>query len=99
MNRIPEIPLVPRLCCPLKSSPVRTVSSCLVMLVLGAGQAMPEEAPPGGGSPILPEPLTEADFAALKGSSPFGRSIGLSQSLVLTGVAQIENDVFENGSR
>lgn len=65
-----------------------------MMLVLGPVQAMPGEASPGVGSPILPEPLTEAHFAALKGSSPFGRSIGLSQSLVLTGVAQIENDVF-----
>lgn len=41
----------------------------------------------------LPEPVTAGHFAALKGNSPFIRTLGLSQSLVLTGVARIGNDV------
>jgi hypothetical protein len=45
-------------------------------------------------SRILPEPVTEEHFAALKAHSPFLRSVGLSDSVVLTGVARIENDVF-----
>lgn len=42
----------------------------------------------------LPEPVTEENFEALMESSPFMRSIGLNQSIVLTGVARIEDEVF-----
>ena len=42
----------------------------------------------------LPQPVTEKNFAALKDQSPFLRSIGLSESIVVTGVAQMDGDVF-----
>lgn len=42
----------------------------------------------------LPQPVTKDNFAALKGQSPFLRSIGLSKSIVVTGVAQTEEGVF-----
>lgn len=41
-----------------------------------------------------PEPVTEDDFAALKESSPFTRMVGASDSLVMTGLARIGEDVF-----
>lgn len=40
-----------------------------------------------------PEPVTAADFAELKASSPFLRSLNLSDGFVLTGVAQIGGEV------
>lgn len=44
--------------------------------------------------PVIPLPVTEDDFAALKASSPFLRSLDLSQSLKLTGVARIEGQLY-----
>lgn len=43
---------------------------------------------------VLPVPVTEESFSALKESSPFRRSIDFSDSLVLTGMARIEGNVF-----
>ncbi len=43
---------------------------------------------------VLPKPVTKENFAALKNQSPFLRSIGLSKSIVLTGIAQMEEGVF-----
>lgn len=42
----------------------------------------------------FPAPLTEDDFSALKNHSPFLRSMGSSDSMVLTGIARIGEDVF-----
>lgn len=42
----------------------------------------------------LPERVTEENFAEFQTRSPFLRSVGLSDSIVLTGVARIEEDVF-----
>tara|TARA_R110000850_G_scaffold55417_9_gene131090 strand:+ start:1467 stop:2207 length:741 start_codon:yes stop_codon:yes gene_type:complete len=56
---------------------------------LCAGDANQQSAPP-----FLPEQLTEENFAALKTLSPFRRSLALSDSIVLTGMARIESDVF-----
>lgn len=46
------------------------------------------------GSAVLPEPVTEENLADLRAGSPFLRSIGLSDSIVVTGIAQIEEGVF-----
>ena len=43
---------------------------------------------------VLPEPVTKEHFDALINQSPFLRSIGLSKSIVLTGIAQREEGVF-----
>lgn len=45
-------------------------------------------------SQILPEPVTEENFAALKAHSPFLRSVGFSHSIILTGTARFDNEVF-----
>jgi hypothetical protein len=42
----------------------------------------------------IPTPVTAEDFAALKTSSPFLRSLDLSQTLKLTGVARIEGQLY-----
>lgn len=44
------------------------------------------------GESFLPTILAEADFTALKGQSPFLRSVNLSDSLILTGVAMVNNE-------
>jgi hypothetical protein len=44
--------------------------------------------------PGLPEPVTAKHFDALTTHSPFLRSVGLSDSIVLTGIARFEGDVF-----
>lgn len=47
-----------------------------------------EEAPPE-----IPEALTEEHFAEFKENSPFLRSLDLSKTLVLTGVAQVNGEL------
>lgn len=42
----------------------------------------------------LPRPVTTKNFTALKSESPFLRSVGLSKSLVMTGIATIEDDLY-----
>ncbi len=42
----------------------------------------------------LPEAVTAEHFDALKSHSPFLRSVGLSDSIVLTGLARIHNETF-----
>jgi hypothetical protein len=40
----------------------------------------------------LPSVVEEGDFSALKGQSPFLRSVNLSDSLILTGLAMVNNE-------
>lgn len=42
----------------------------------------------------LPQPVTTETFGQLLANSPFTRSLGLSDSLILTGVARVDKDVF-----
>jgi hypothetical protein len=41
-----------------------------------------------------PAPVLAGDFTALTANSPFLRSLDLSQSLILTGIARIEGDLY-----
>jgi len=41
-----------------------------------------------------PPPVSAGDFSALTANSPFLRSLDLSQSLILTGIARIEGDLY-----
>ncbi len=43
---------------------------------------------------VIPQPIKEETFDALFNHSPFTRSLGFSDSIILTGVARVENDVF-----
>jgi len=40
----------------------------------------------------LPTVVEDGDFSALKGQSPFLRSVNLSDSLILTGLAMVDNE-------
>ncbi|MEQ1840918.1 MAG: hypothetical protein ABL994_10945, partial [Verrucomicrobiales bacterium] len=62
-------------------------------LFLQAGVDAGESSPPPA-SPEGTAPATDEDFTALKTSSPFLRSLDLSESLILTGIARIKGDVF-----
>lgn len=52
---------------------------------------MPTAPPAEDGA--IPRPLNEEDFDALVANPPFTRTLGVSDSLILTGVAQFEKDV------
>ena len=56
------------------------------------GMAHPESAASETLSDVLPEAVTREHFAALIEHSPFIRTLDLSKSLILTGIAQIEDD-------
>lgn len=63
----------------------------IMMLLFGVG-ALPLRAADAvtTGDPDLPQPVSPDDLTALMTSSPFTRSLNLSDSLVLTGIAYIE---------
>lgn len=42
----------------------------------------------------IPQPLREETFDALLHSSPFTRTLGVSDSIILTGIAHFEGDVY-----
>ncbi len=61
----------------------------------------PESAPgpisapkPGNSGTPGPQPVNDDDFRALRASSPFTRSLNLSDSLILTGIAQIGDETI-----
>lgn len=53
-----------------------------------------QQAPPSNDDGAIPQSLNEAAFSTLFTNSPFTRSLGVSDSIILTGVAHIEGDVF-----
>jgi hypothetical protein len=53
-----------------------------------------QQPPPSNDDGAIPQSVNEADFDALLTSSPFTRSMGVSDSIILTGVAHIQGDVF-----
>lgn len=55
---------------------------------------MTRKAPATEDQGAVPQPLNQDAFKALISSSPFTRSLGVSDSLILTGVARFGNDVF-----
>jgi len=60
------------------------------------GAATPDPDPEGvsleAGAPYLPQAIGEDDFRDLSASSPFSRSLSLSDSLILTGVAVVDGE-------
>ncbi|MFO1484683.1 MAG: hypothetical protein U1F71_15075 [Verrucomicrobiaceae bacterium] len=75
-----------------------TLAQCAVFAVLcgigmeNAAEAMPETPPPADDGAI-PQPLKDDNFDALVTNPPFTRSLGISDSLILTGIAHFEQDV------
>ena len=66
------------------------ISLCGVMTLIRA------EMPPSamGDDGAIPQPLKEEAFDALLTSSPFTRTLGVSDSIILTGIAHFEGDVY-----
>lgn len=60
---------------------MRVVSTLLLILALGV--------PLGAQEAVAPAPVSPEDFVALKGQSPFLRSLNLSDLLILTGIAEV----------
>ncbi len=60
-----------------------------VLWILGCAALSPGEE---GVSDFVPSPVAETDFRSLTGQSPFTRSINLSDSLILTGIATVNED-------
>lgn len=65
---------------------------CSTVTMHGADTIPP--APPSNDDGAIPQSMKEEDFEALVTNPPFTRSLGISDSLILTGVAQFEHDVF-----
>lgn len=63
---------------------------CSIVTLRGA-ETIPHSPPSDDGA--IPQSLKDENFESLVTNSPFTRSLGVSDSLILTGVAHIENDV------
>ena len=63
--------------------------SLALVLAVSSSLAAQDAVPPGD---FLPEAVAPVDFTALKGQSPFLRSLNLSDSLILTGFADVEGE-------
>lgn len=77
------------------ASPVLLIVAILVSTVAWNSVASDSSSRDGNSdSPVIPKPVNDESYSALIEKSPFLRSIGLSDSLVVTGVAYIEEDIF-----
>ncbi len=65
-----------------------------VALMAHGAEMPPPAAPAAQEDADLPQPLTRSAFEGLLASSPFTRTLGLSDTLILTGVARIDNETF-----
>lgn len=73
---------------------LRTLSVGLCMAAaLPAAEPLPQALPPADDGAI-PQPVNMEAYDALLTNSPFTRSLGVSDSLILTGVAHFEKDTF-----
>ena len=63
-------------------------------MAIGSSPAFGETNQSSTRSSALPSRVADQDFALIKSHSPFLRTVGLSEGLVLTGMARIENNLF-----
>ncbi|QIF01439.1 hypothetical protein [Roseimicrobium sp. ORNL1] len=74
-----------------------SVLLCGIVMMTAGGAEMPPEAAPASPATVpdedLPQPLKSDAFQGLLANSPFTRSLGISDSLILTGVAHINNEM------
>jgi len=72
--------------------------SVIFMVLLGIvtmhGADTTQQSPPSDDDGAIPHSVNEANFDALFTNSPFTRSLGVSDSIILTGVAHIQDEVF-----
>ena len=64
-----------------------------VAVTLPAAETVPQALPPANDGAI-PQPVNMEVFEELVMNSPFTRSLGVSDSLILTGIARFEQDTF-----
>src|SRR6187200_3240698 len=64
---------------------------CSIATVHGADSAREALTPQDDGT--IPQPLKADAFEALMMSPPFTRSLGISDSLILTGIARLDNSI------
>ncbi len=76
------------------TGPSKSVFLCSVVSLFGVVAVLGGGAADISDPSVLPEPVTEASFEALRDQSPFLRSIGLSESIVVTGVAETDGEVY-----
>ena len=72
-------------------------SAGLYLLSAAGFGGEPTDSPGAGNSApaiLLPRPPHPADFEALRASSPFSRTLNLSDTFVLTGIARIEGNAY-----
>ncbi|MDI1313119.1 hypothetical protein [Prosthecobacter sp.] len=69
------------------------IMGLLMAMTLHAAETVPQAMPPADDGAI-PRAVNMEAFEALVTNSPFTRSLGVSDSLILTGVAHFENDTF-----
>ena len=69
---------------PLSRNPIAIAAACIAALT---GIVFSSD-------DVLPRPVTAENFAELKQNSPFRRTLELSDSLVLTGIAMIEGSAY-----
>ncbi len=65
---------------------------CGGMMLRGADASLQALPPADDGA--IPQSLKDEDFDSLLTNSPFTRSLGFSDSMILTGIAHIDNDVL-----
>lgn len=77
---------------------MKVARSIFFMALFGAvtmhGADTTQQSPPSDDDGAIPQSVNEANFEALFTNSPFTRSLGVSDSIILTGVAHIQGDVF-----
>ena len=66
---------------------MRTLFRCLILTLAGQSALLAAEK-----GAFVPRPVESRDFGALTSQSPFSRSINLSDSLILTGIAMVDED-------
>ncbi len=75
-----------------------TARSFLFTAIFGCvtlrGEVMPPQSAPSDDDYAIPRSVDAEDFETLFTNSPFTRSLGVSDSIILTGVAHIQGDVF-----
>jgi hypothetical protein len=72
--------------------PMKLLHTTLFMALLVTTHAAEPDAAQDDGA--IPQPMNMEAFDALLTNSPFTRSLGVSDSLILTGVAHFEKDTF-----
>src|SRR5262245_25989030 len=77
------------------------LSRCVLLLTLLGAMTAPgvepvqqAPAPPADDDGAIPQPFKNDAFETLMSNSPFTRTLGVSDSVILTGIAHFDNEVY-----